>query len=39
LNVLETPGHIPESISIVVYDLNTSDTQPHVMNRGLEKRQ
>src|SRR5438552_2345893 len=25
LKVLETPGHTPESISIVVYDLNVSD--------------
>ena len=28
LKVLETPGHTPESISIVVYDLNVSQTQP-----------
>src|SRR6202050_62261 len=27
LRVLETPGHTPESISIVVYDLNSSDTK------------
>src|ERR1700680_2903250 len=32
--VLETPGHTPESISIVVYDLNASDTQPHGVLTG-----
>ena len=34
LKVLETPGHTPESISIVVYDLNTSGTQPHAVLTG-----
>ncbi len=34
LKALETPGHTPESISIVVYDLNTSDTQPHSVHTG-----
>ena len=34
LKVLETPGHTPESISIVVYDLNTIDTQPHAVLTG-----
>jgi glyoxylase-like metal-dependent hydrolase (beta-lactamase superfamily II) len=34
LKVLETPGHTPESISIVVYDLNTGDTQPHAVLTG-----
>jgi hydroxyacylglutathione hydrolase len=34
LKALETPGHTPESISIVVYDLNTSDTQPHAVLTG-----
>lgn len=34
LKVLETPGHTPESISIVVYDLNASDTQPHAVFTG-----
>ena len=34
LKVLETPGHTPESISILVYDLNTSDTQPHAVLTG-----
>jgi len=34
LKALETPGHTPESISIVVYDLNTSDTLPHAVLTG-----
>jgi hydroxyacylglutathione hydrolase len=34
LKVLETPGHTPESISIVVYDLSVSDTQPHAVLTG-----
>jgi glyoxylase-like metal-dependent hydrolase (beta-lactamase superfamily II)/rhodanese-related sulfurtransferase len=34
LQVLETPGHTPESISIVVYDLNIDDTQPHAVLTG-----
>ncbi len=34
LKVLETPGHTPESISIVVYDLNASDTQPYGVLTG-----
>jgi len=34
LKILETPGHTPESISIVVYDLDTSDTQPHAVLTG-----
>ena len=34
LKVLETPGHTPESISIVVYDLNASDTEPHAVLTG-----
>src|SRR5258705_3872858 len=34
LKVLETPGHTPESISIVVYNLNASDTQPHGVLTG-----
>jgi hydroxyacylglutathione hydrolase len=34
LKALETPGHTPESISIVVYDLNASDTQPHAVLTG-----
>lgn len=34
LKVLETPGHTPESISILVYDLNASDTEPHAVLTG-----
>jgi glyoxylase-like metal-dependent hydrolase (beta-lactamase superfamily II)/rhodanese-related sulfurtransferase len=34
LRALETPGHTPESISIVVYDLAASDTQPHAVLTG-----
>jgi glyoxylase-like metal-dependent hydrolase (beta-lactamase superfamily II)/rhodanese-related sulfurtransferase len=34
LTVLETPGHTPESISILVYDLSASDTQPHAVLTG-----
>src|SRR5262249_41560580 len=34
LKVLETPGHTPESISILVYDLNTSDVDPHAVLTG-----
>jgi len=34
LKVLETPGHTPESISIVVYDLGASDAQPHAVLTG-----
>jgi len=34
LKALETPGHTPESISILLYDLNASDTQPHAVLTG-----
>jgi len=34
LKILETPGHTPESISILIYDLNTNDTQPHAVLTG-----
>ena len=34
LKVLETPGHTPESISILVYDLNVSDLQPYAVLTG-----
>jgi hydroxyacylglutathione hydrolase len=34
LKVLETPGHTPESISILVYDLNESKTQPRAVLTG-----
>jgi hydroxyacylglutathione hydrolase len=34
LKVLETPGHTPESISILVYDLAVSATQPNAVLTG-----
>ena len=34
LEVLETPGHSPESISILVYDLARSPTVPHAVLTG-----
>ncbi len=34
LKALETPGHTPESISILVYDLNASGTQAHAVLTG-----
>jgi glyoxylase-like metal-dependent hydrolase (beta-lactamase superfamily II)/rhodanese-related sulfurtransferase len=34
LKFLETPGHTPESISIVVYDLNVNDKQPYAVLTG-----
>jgi glyoxylase-like metal-dependent hydrolase (beta-lactamase superfamily II)/rhodanese-related sulfurtransferase len=34
LTVLETPGHTPESISILVYDLDTSATSPQAVLTG-----
>ncbi len=34
LAVLETPGHTPEGISIVVYDLEKSDRVPHAVLTG-----
>ncbi|MGB9404850.1 MAG: MBL fold metallo-hydrolase [Candidatus Acidiferrales bacterium] len=34
LKVLETPGHTPESISLVVYDLNAGDSQPQAVLTG-----
>jgi len=34
LEVLETPGHTPESISIVVYDLAVSEEKPHAVLTG-----
>jgi len=34
LKVLETPGHTPESISILVYDLDASDTEPYAVLTG-----
>jgi len=34
LQAMETPGHTPESISILVYDLNENDQQPHAVLTG-----
>jgi hydroxyacylglutathione hydrolase len=34
LKALETPGHTPESISIVVYDLNVSERNPYAVLTG-----
>ena len=34
LKILETPGHTPESISILVYELSASDAQPHAVLTG-----
>ena len=34
LKALETPGHTPESISIVVYDLNRSGSEPYAVLTG-----
>jgi glyoxylase-like metal-dependent hydrolase (beta-lactamase superfamily II)/rhodanese-related sulfurtransferase len=34
LKVLETPGHTPESICILVYDLATDATRPHAVLTG-----
>src|SRR5256886_6674465 len=34
LQAIETPGHTPESISIAVYDLTRSATEPHAVLTG-----
>ncbi len=34
LQAIATPGHTPESISIAVYDLDRSDTEPHAVLTG-----
>jgi hydroxyacylglutathione hydrolase len=34
LKALETPGHTPESISLLVYDLNQNETQPQAVLTG-----
>ncbi len=34
LKILETPGHTPESISILVFDLDASGTQPNAVLTG-----
>ncbi len=34
MKALETPGHTPESISIALYDLDKSETEPHAVLTG-----
>ncbi len=34
LEILETPGHTPEGISLLVYDLAKDDNQPHAVLTG-----
>ena len=34
LKAMETPGHTPESISILTYDLNVSESLPHAVLTG-----
>jgi hydroxyacylglutathione hydrolase len=34
LRALETPGHTPESISLLVFDLDRSETDPHAVLTG-----
>ena len=34
LQILETPGHSPESISVLVYDLAKDDAKPHAVLTG-----
>lgn len=34
LKILETPGHTPEGISILVYDLRQDDSHPHAVLTG-----
>jgi hydroxyacylglutathione hydrolase len=34
IEALETPGHTPESVSLLVYDLNASETQPQAVLTG-----
>jgi len=34
MKALETPGHTPESISLLVYDLNASDAKPYAVLTG-----
>jgi glyoxylase-like metal-dependent hydrolase (beta-lactamase superfamily II)/rhodanese-related sulfurtransferase len=34
LKTLETPGHTPESISVLVFDLSVSDAQPYAVLTG-----
>lgn len=34
MKAIETPGHTPESISIAVYDLDKSESEPHAVLTG-----
>ncbi len=34
MKIVETPGHTPEAISILVYDLRTNNRQPHAVLTG-----
>ena len=34
MKAIETPGHTPESISLAVYDLAKSETEPHAVLTG-----
>src|SRR5713226_4402827 len=34
LQAIETPGHTPESVSLAVYDLDRSETEPHAVLTG-----
>ena len=34
IQALETPGHTPESVSLLVYDLRVSDSVPHAVLTG-----
>ncbi len=34
ITALETPGHTPESISLLLFDLDRSDTHPHAVLTG-----
>jgi hydroxyacylglutathione hydrolase len=34
ITALETPGHTPESVSLLVYDLNESESKPHAVLTG-----
>jgi hydroxyacylglutathione hydrolase len=34
LKALETPGHTPESVSLLVYDLDKNDAEPHAVLTG-----
>lgn len=34
IRIMETPGHTPEGVSLLVYDLRTSNTVPHAVLTG-----